>query len=122
MTVPGSNLLKRAFKLIAQQTFDYYSFVSRTPNAIGYLNATYADPVTLKGSVQPVPRRLYEAMGLDFQKDYVTLYIPKDAIDVARNVSGDYFVYGAQKFQCESKTNWFRQDGWDAILAVMVQS
>lgn len=122
MAVPGSNLLNRAFKLIAKQTFTYYAFVSRAVNSVGYQNATYADPETLKGSVQPVPNRLYEFMGLDLQKNYYNIYVSNNVIDIKRDVSGDYVIYNSKKLQCESITAWFEADGWNQILAVQVQS
>lgn len=120
MTVPGSNLLNRAFGLIAQQSFDYYAYVSRSVNAVGYQNAVYADAQALKGSVQPVPRRLYEYMGLDLQKNYYNIYVSKSAVDVRRDVSGDYVIYNDARFNCESLTAWYAADGWVQILAVEV--
>lgn len=122
MTVPGSNLLNRALRLIASQTFDYYRFISRAAGATGLFVASYDDPLTLKGSIQPVPRRLYEALGLDLTKNYYNIYVSKSVLDVRRDVSGDYVIYNAQKFQCESITAWFAADGWVAIMAVQVQN
>lgn len=122
MAVPGSNLLSRAFKLISRQEITYYSFLSRSANAIGLLNATYDDPVTLYGSVQPVARRLYEQYGLDLQKNYFTIFVEQNTIDVRRDVSGDYAIFDGMKLQCESITAWYSLDGWVQILSVQVQS
>lgn len=118
--VPGSNLLGMALRLIAPQQFQYYAWATRSKTANGMWVATYAAPVTMAGSVQPVPRTLYEKYGLDFQKNYVIFYTALNAIDIARDVSGDQFIYAGKKYQAESKTDWFQQDGWDAILAVEV--
>lgn len=122
MTVPGSNLLKRAFNLIARQSFDYYPYVSRTLTSNKLYKATYGQARHLKGSVQPVSRKLYEAMHLDFQKNYYNIYVPTDVIDVRRDVSGDYFVFNGMKLQAESITAWYQMDGWVAVLTVQVQS
>ena len=57
MSVPGSNILATALTLIAASQITYLQFVSRTTNAIGMLVPTYAAPVTINGSIQPVRAR-----------------------------------------------------------------
>lgn len=116
--IPGSNLLNSAFRVIASQQVKYYRFVSRDKNAAGVYIPSYAKPVGARGSVQPVPRTRYEAMGLDFQKNYVTIFVEKSVIDIARDVAGDLFVYNAVVYHAESKTNWFGQDSWVAVVCV----
>ncbi len=120
MTVPGSNLLNRAMQLLGKQSFSYYAFSARAPMANGVLVPFYSAPVTLTGSIQAVPRRLYEIYGLDLQKYYYTVYVSQNVLDVARDVSGDQIMFNSLRLQCESKTDWFAMDGWDAILAVQV--
>lgn len=122
MSVPGSNLLRTALRVIQPQTFDYYAYTSRTANAAGFLVTNYADPISLQGSVQPVARTMYLQAGLDFQKDYVTFFVSQNVIDVQRDVAGDKMIYGGRTYQCESLNgDWFRQDGWDAILCVKIK-
>ena len=120
MLVPGSNLLNMAFNLIARQTFSYIANLGRTTNDIGQYIQTYADPVTITGSLQPFPRSLFQQYGLDFNKDYVTFFIPQSAVDVERNFSGDEFVFNSIKYQALFKTNWFQIDGWIGIVCVKV--
>ena len=45
-SVPGSNLIKKAFKVIKKQSFIYKEFLSRTANAKGILVPTFKDGVT----------------------------------------------------------------------------
>lgn len=118
MSIPGQNILKMALTLIHKQIVTYYKFESRTPNSIGQDVTTYFPAVTIHGSFQPVPRKLYELYGLDFQKDYSTFYCSIDFIDVTRDVSGDQIVYGNRRYQVESDNDWFRQDGWKGVLCV----
>lgn len=118
--IPGANILQTALSIIAKQDFQYLAFSSRTPNDIGQDVAHYAPPVTAKGSVQPVPRNLYQAYGLDFQKNYMNFYMPRAVLDVERDVSGDQFKFNCQTYQCLSKTDWYGVDGWVAVLAVQV--
>lgn len=120
MMVPGSNLLGMALRIIARQSFTYYAYMDRVKNAAGLLVPAYSSPVELTGSVQPVPRILYEQLGLDLQRNYLTFFVEKDILDIRRDVSGDKFVFNGLTFQCESITNWFPMDGWVPVLAVQV--
>lgn len=120
MSIPGANILASALSIIAQQPFQYFAFQSRTPNSIGQDVTTYTPPVTLRGSVQPVPRTMYQSYGLDFQRNYINVYVSQAITDIARDVSGDQIVFQCNTYQCISKTPWVGIDGWDAVLAVQV--
>lgn len=120
MSVPGSNLLSMATRLIAKQSFEYHAFQCREPNYIGQDVTVFATPVTLLGSIQPVPRSLYQEYGLDFQRNYVNVYVSQDVTDISRDVAGDRIGFQGKAYECLSKTPWFGIDGWDAILAVEV--
>lgn len=120
MMVPGSNILGMALSVIQKQTFKYFAFRSRELNSIGLDETQYRAGVTATGSVQPVPRVLYQAMGLDFQGNYYKFFLPKNIIDIARDVSGDQMEFGGKRFQCLSKTDWYGIDGWDEVLCVEV--
>lgn len=118
MAIPGENVLAYAFQAIAQTTIIYYQFVSRSLNSIGQDVAVYDSPVSLMGSWQPVQRNLYQSLGLDFQKDYYNFYVQSDLLDINRDVSGDQIVFNGRRFQCQSNTEWFQIDGWQAVLCV----
>jgi hypothetical protein len=120
MTVPGSNLLNQAFTVIAQQTVNYYSNTGRTTNAIGFDISSYAAAALLKGSFQPVPRKLYQVYGLDLQKSYFTFYCSANVLDIARGVSGDQINFNGVRYQVESANDWFALDGWVGVLCVQV--
>lgn len=118
--IPGSDLLDDALTIIDSQTVDYYRSTGRTLNDIGQDVPGYADPVQIYGSLQPVPRTLYEQYGLNLQKSYYTFYTSNNVIDVARNVSGDQFVYNGQRYQVESNNDWYSVDGWKGVLCVLI--
>lgn len=122
MMVPGSNLLNQAMALISKQCFYYQQFISRATNSIGQDVSTYASSVTMWGSAQPVPRQLFEAYGLDFQRRYQMFYVPQNMNDIARDVAGDLIIYGSRTYECISKTEWFAADGWISVLAVEIPS
>lgn len=120
--IPGSNILNMAMRIVGKQSFDYYAFLSRTPNSVGQDIATYASPVTLQGSVQAVPRTLYQQYGLDFQRNYINIYASQTIIDVSRDVSGDQILFNGNTYQCVSVTPWNAIDGWNAVLCVQLTS
>ncbi len=115
-----NNLLNIALQVIPRQTFDYLAFTGRTLNSIGMQEPSYAAAVSVIGSIQAVPRSLYEHMGLDLQKNYVWIYIPQSIQDIDRGSAGDQFSYNSQTWQAESKTAWAAMAGWDAVLCVEV--
>lgn len=119
MTLLG-NVLNQAFNAIPKQAFTYYAFTARVTNDVGYDVAAYAPAVTLCGSIQAIPRSAYQNMGLDFQKNYVNVYVSKAMLDIDRDVSGDQIAYGGKRFQCVSATDWQPMDGWLAMLCVEV--
>jgi hypothetical protein len=121
MAVPGSNILKSALRVIASQTVDYYQDIGRDNNIIGLDLTSYAPPAKIRGSVQAVPLSAYEALGLDFGKNYVTLYTGTPLIGVERDVSGDIFTFSGKIYQCKATTNWIAIDGWNAVIAVEVK-
>jgi len=118
--IPGSNLLKTALGLIASQTITYYQFVSRAQSAKGQWVPTYASAISIRGSLQPVPRNLYEQWGLDLSKNYFTFYSLNDVISMQRDVSGDQFVFNNQQYQCEANNDWFAIDKWKGVLCIQV--
>ncbi len=120
MRVPGQNILNMALSVISKQTFMYMAYMGRTTAANGTLVSSYAESVSVQGSFQPVPRRLFQNLSLDMQSNYAWFYVPQGILDVARNVSGDQFIFNGKRWQAESKTAWDMVDGWDAVLCVEV--
>lgn len=118
MSIPGSNLLKTAFRIIAQQTVQYYANTGRTSNQIKQYIPTFAEPVALKGNVQPVPRNKYVQFGLNLNRDYITFYVIKNVLDLERGVAGDRLTFNNRAFQAQSSNDWFAVDGWVGVICV----
>jgi len=116
MAVPSSNILSQALTAIRCEVIQYFAAASRTVNDVGEWLTTYNIPLTVYGSFQPVPKRLYEELGLDLAKSYYVFYSLQRIIDIKRDVSNDQLLYMGERFQCESNTGWYREDGWDAVL------
>lgn len=116
--IPGSNLLNQAFGLIRKQTVGYLRFAGETVNELGYQIPTYDPRVEIQGSFQPIPRRLYQVYGLEMQKRYANFYAPNNILDITRGGSGDIIEYDGRRWQCQSDTDWFKQDGWVGVQVV----
>lgn len=118
--MPGGNILGMALRVIKRQSFKYYAYSDRVLNDAGLYVTGFKTPIVISGSVQPVPRNLYQVNGLDFQKNYWNFYLERAVLDVARDVSGDQMEIYDIRFQCLSRTPWAAVDGWDAVLCVQV--
>lgn len=119
--IPGSNVLSLALRAIGPQTVTLYRFASRSIAATGREVSVYAPPVTVRdGSVQPVPRMRYAAMGLDLTRSYVTWFTSAAVRGVERDRAPDVFVFGGRRYDVTSVTAWNLQDGWNEITGVDV--
>ena len=119
--VPGSNLLKKAFKIIKKVPFDYYQFKERNKNKSGQYVAGYEDPVEYKGSIQPIPRRLYQSFGLDYKKNYIMIYSDDIMNGPDRDTSGDQIGWNSKRFQALDENDWNAVDGWQGAMFVEVK-
>lgn len=131
--IPGSNILKMALTVIGSATVNWFQYQSSATGLTGMDTVTYASPQTITlGSLQPVPRSRYEAFGLDWQKSYVTWFVPDvDALSITRNPdqSGDVIEWPVTKqgalipnksrrYQLVGDTPWTNVDGWTYVLGV----
>lgn len=120
MIVPGSNLLNMAFGLIGQQAVAWRAFAGMTTNAAGVKVPTWGDPVTIGGSLQPIPKSLIQQLGLDWTKNYVNFYGSFPIGDVVRDKTGDLLSYAGKTYQVLSNNDWFAQDGWKGTMCVEI--
>lgn len=118
MGVPGSNLLKQAMKAIKPTNIKYVKFNGRVQDALRNWVDQYALPTDLKASVQAIARDKYQDLGLDLQKNYIKMWASADLIDLKRDYSGDYFIYGGRKYKLNNQTHWYLQDGWASAIAI----
>lgn len=118
--IPGSNLLAMAAGLIGQQVVAWSQFQGMTTNAAGFEVPTWADPVDIPGSLQPVSATLVQQLGLDMTRNHVTFFASASFGDVDRDKTGDRLAYAGRVYQIESKTPWHAQDGWEYVVAVEV--
>jgi hypothetical protein len=120
MNIPGGNILSQALSVIKKQSFIYRQFDNRVLNGIGIYVSSYKPDVPLKGSVQPVPRRLYQLHGLDWKKDYITIFSDEVIEGPARDSSGDLIIFDGKIYQALESTHWNPIDGWNNIIFVQI--
>ena len=118
--IPGANILEMALSVIASQTVTYYKFIERSLNEVGQDISVFMEPQQLQGSFQPMPKDAYNSFGLDLQQEYFIFYVSKKIIDLDRDTSGDQLVFGGDRFQCLSNTEWYNLDGWKAVVCVRI--
>lgn len=117
MRVPGGNLLGMASRLIGLDKIDHWKFQKNVEDGAGVLQPIYATaPLVIYGSVQPVPRSMYEQNGLDFQRDFFNVYTSAVLSDLRRDKAPDMLDWNGRRFNVESKTDWAKQDGWKGAL------
>lgn len=131
--IPGSNLLKTALSVIGSQTVNWLKYQSIATGPTGLDTITYAAAQTITlGSVQPVPRSRYEAYGLDWQKSYVTWFVPDatpgpikrnpdgsgDVIEWPVNRDGTLIAGKSRRYQLVGDTPWSNIDNWTYVLGV----
>lgn len=120
MIVPGSNLLAMAMGVVGQQSVQWLRFTGMTTNTAGQERPTWAAPVTILGSIQPVDANTLQNLGLDWTRNYVTFYAPVEFREIERDQSSDRIAYAGRTYQVVGKTAWFYQDGWDKVICVEV--
>jgi hypothetical protein len=133
MMIPGSNLLMTALSVIGSQTVNWFQYQSIGAGPTGLETVTYAAHQTIMlGSVQPVPRNRYEAWGLDWQKSYVTWFVPNvnaqsisrspdnsgDVIEWPVNKDGSLVTGKSRRYQLIGDTPWTNIDGWTYVIGI----
>lgn len=114
------NLLKTVLQVLPSTgPVEYLRFAGNTTNAAGYDVPSFepATPVK-KSQVQAVPRISYGFLNLDYQKNYVNWFVPREVFGLGRDYSGDRMTYAGTLYQCVSPTPWANQDGWVQMLCV----
>ena len=120
MTVPGSNLLTTAFRLVCPEPIRIRKFLRRATNEIGYDVAFYSDPLNTTASVQAVDIRYYTDFGLDFAESHIHIWAPNDVDEVYRLINPDQIDWNNRRWEVISESDWFPIDGWNNFIAVEV--
>lgn len=114
------NLLSTVLQVLPSTgVVHHLKFLGETTNEAGYDVPTFEAPVLVPLSqVQAVPRISYGFLELEYQKNYVNWFVPREVLGLGRDYSGDRMTYGDGLYQCISATDWAQQDGWVQMLCV----
>ncbi len=143
--IPGSNNLAAALSVLGKTPVSYFQYSGRVTNAGGVMLTNYLAPVVIaQGSVQPVKRDKYEALGLDFAKRYIRWFVStgvltfvsnngaltfisnngpivfagSNASDLARDSSGDVIETVGRRWQLVGADDWSGIDGWKSLTGI----
>lgn len=98
--------------------FQFYKYLGHIIDDMGRDVPNFDEPVTYTGSVQPVPNRLYEQLGLDLDKNYKTIFSPQLMKSLAEDIQPDRIVYESRTFQIVENKNWYETNGYTKVLMV----
>ena len=119
--IPGINVLGIAFGAIAQQTVRHLVATGRTQNAVGSWVTTYATPVAVRASWQPVDAKKYEQLGLDMAKEYHNIWLKSPVTGIQRGKSPDRFIGPDNRLhEVVVIKDWYGQDGWSEVMVIDV--
>lgn len=101
------NVLGAALSVLPKQNITYQKFTGVRPNNVGILVNTYADPITVVGSIQPASDDTLYKLGIANTGDIFTCYLHGNLVSIADVQSNDIVVDAAGNVY-----NIFRSDKW----------
>lgn len=104
------------------KTFTFYKWLGSTVDEMGRDVPNYDEAITLTGSVQAVPNKMYEQLGLDFNKNYKTVFCSALIQSIAENIQPDRIIYDGRTYDVVENKNWYETNGYTKILIVEVKS
>lgn len=122
MLIPGANLLNMALTVINPQGLRWQRWVSRDRGPNGTFLNTYATPVNISGSAQSVDAKLYQVLGLDAAKTYITVFTTSRLQPPDRDRAADLITYNGKLYSVGSEQDWSGQDGWASFICVQVDT
>lgn len=110
------DLLAQAFHIIPTQEFEYCAFVGKTVNALGVFVNEYAAPVKYFGSIQALEQTQYEKLGLNFEREYRTVYASVQMKGLDKQPTPDILIFERRRWKVVRNTPWFAMDGWCGVV------
>ncbi|MBP3514294.1 MAG: hypothetical protein J6J74_07455 [Elusimicrobiaceae bacterium] len=106
------DLLSQAFNIIPTQEFEYCAFTGKTVNTLGVFVNEYAAPVKYFGSIQALEQTQYEKLGLNFEREYRTVYASVQMKGLDKQATPDILIFEGRRWKVIRNTPWFNIDGW----------
>lgn len=113
------NLLLTALAVIPPEPIKYEKWVSNTVNSIGYDVSTYAEAVDTIASIQThISEKMYQAFGLDFNRNYCLVNIPAEVVGVSEQMTPDRLTFHGRKWIVVKGNNWHAYNGWCKVIVI----
>lgn len=113
------NVLIKALGAIPPSTLVYKKFAENKRALNGMLIPSYNAPITISNaSIQPLPTKIYQMLGLDFQRDYRRVFVPTSAVSLDGQLSADIFEFDNRTWHAIGNTVWHSYDGWNELIVV----
>lgn len=113
------NVLLKALSAVPPSSLVYKKFLGNKRALNGILLPDYADSVVISSaSIQPVPTRVYQMLGLDFQREYRRVFVPTAAVSLEGQLSSDIFEFDGKVWRSVGNTPWNSYDGWNELIVV----
>jgi len=113
-----NNVLSMALSIIPRVPFMLKRFSSRTRSDIGLIVPTYSDPVEVWGIVQAVDNSAYQQLGLEFGKNYISVWAEIAMQGIDKQEVADQIIYDSKTFNIITSTDWINYNGWSSVIAV----
>lgn len=97
---------------------EFYKYLGSALDDMGRDVPVFADPVIITGSVQAVPNRMYEQLGLDLNKNYKTVFSTELIQSIAEEIQPDRIVYDGRTYEIVENKNWYETNGYTKVLMV----
>lgn len=122
------NLLPIAMQATAilgcNKTFTYIEYADETEttiNEIGYEVPTISFQADYTGSVQAVPNKMFEQMGLDLNKNYKLVYCPNLVKSLAEKDVTGKILYEGKSWDIIENQNWYETNGFTKFIMCEVK-
>lgn len=113
------NVLTTAMTVIPPEELQYERWQGNTINSIGLDVASYAEPVTIKGSIQHhVSEKMYQAYGLSLNKHYALVDVPAELYGSQENLTPDRLTFHNNTWIVLKNNNWYIYNGWVKLIVV----
>ncbi len=116
------NLLPVALNATAilgcNKQFQFLRFIKSDIDDMGRDIPQFEDPVLLTGSVQPLSNRMYVQLGLDFNRNYKTVFCPALIQSITEKLQPDRIVYDNRTYEVVEDKNLYQTNGWTKVLVV----
>ena len=114
------NLQALASTAIPQQVVLHHRYIGNVTNDMGYNVPTYAIPVEITGSLQPMAAQDAAKLGLSIRQANATFYTSADITLAGEGSQPDRIEYGRKLYEVIGVTDWKTQDGWAQYILVAV--